>query len=164
MIQTPPSFTKQQSSKYPESGEASPVFICLMIYLRSYMMYHKAILFKDPTVALTILKAHHPREVKNLGRKVKNFNQDTWVKHREDIVTKGTLLKFTKPVNDEGLKEKLLATGDQDIVEASPYDRIWGIGFTEKHADDVRDDWGLNLLGKAIMVVRTQLREEDAKA
>lgn len=127
-------------------------------------MYHKAILFKDPTVALTILKAHHPREVKNLGRKVKNFNQDTWVKHREDIVTKGTLLKFTKPVNDEGLKEKLLATGDQDIVEASPYDRIWGIGFTEKHADDVRDDWGLNLLGKAIMVVRTQLREEDAKA
>lgn len=160
MTQMRPLFIKRQNSSHLSSlGSGRMTNIIL-----SYMMYQKAILFKDPAMAAKILKGGHPREVKNMGRKIKNFDEDTWVQHRETIVTKGTLLKFSKPVKDEGLKDKLLATEDKEIVEASPYDRIWGIGFTEQHAEDLREDWGLNLLGKAIMTVRAQLQQGEVKA
>ena len=142
------------------------------------MMYQKAMLFGDAEVAAEILVAEHPRTVKGLGRKVRNFDEKKWVKARDAIVCKGNLLKFTTAVTEEGfrkgtsskaedipliegsLKEMLIATGDKEIVEASPYDRIWGVGFTAKDADQNRKRWGLNLLGKALM----QVREELSKA
>ena len=142
------------------------------------MMYQKALLFKDTTVASQILKADHPRKVKSLGRKVKNFTDEAWNSVREEIVRRGTYLKFTNAVTEEGfslgtgkdepplrgsLREMLLATGDREIVEASPYDAIWGIGLAAKNAEGMRDEWGLNLLGKALMEVRTKLREEEEK-
>lgn len=138
------------------------------------MMYHKAILFNDQAVADEILQAGHPRNVKALGRKVQNFSEDTWKKHRVDIVRKGNLLKFTTAVTEEGfrkgtgenaplidgsLREMLLATGTSEIVEASPFDKIWGIGFKADVAEKARKHWGLNLLGKALMEVREQLRK-----
>jgi ribA/ribD-fused uncharacterized protein len=61
------------------------------------------------------------------------------------------------------LKALLLATGERELVEASPMDRIWGIGFGEKNAGRARRHWGLNLLGKALMDVRKRLREEEGK-
>lgn len=121
------------------------------------MMYQKAILFNDTAIAARTLTAKHPRDVKSLGRKVKNFDQDVWVANRERIVFEGNMLKF----RDETLKAQLLATGDAEIVEASPYDDIWGIGYREEHADAVRADWGQNLLGKALMEVRKQLNEKE---
>ncbi len=67
--------------------------------------------------------------IKSLGRKVKGFGDATWVANRERIVLEGNLLKFRQI---EELKKKLLATGDKVIVEASPRDRIWGVGFGRK--------------------------------
>ncbi|KAM0555743.1 hypothetical protein ACHAPJ_006136 [Fusarium lateritium] len=146
-----------------------------------YMMHQKAILFKDEAIALEILKTAHPRKVKSLGRKIKNFDEKTWNKHRCGVVRRGNLLKFTRAITEEGfqkgtpsgsaaadgkhqpiegsLLEMLLATGDRDLVEASPFDRIWGIGFKAADAEAARGSWGENLLGKELMEVRKILRE-----
>lgn len=120
-------------------------------------MYRKAILFNDLPVAAEVLRAGHPRKAKSLGRKVHNFSDKVWNAERERIVRQANLLRFRA---DQAICEKLLATGDRELVEASPYDAIWGIGFIEAHAEDMRSEWGLNLLGKALMEVRKILREE----
>ena len=81
-----------------------------------------------------------------------------------DIVVQGNMYKFTIAEDAENLKGWLLATGDRLLVEASPLDRVWGVGFTEKNAGANRHRWGQNLLGKALMVVRGRLEEERAGA
>ena len=90
------------------------------------------------------------------GRKVRNFDQGQWEAAREEIVFRANLAKFTQ---HDDLKAMLLATGDNTIAEASPKDPIWGIGMAEDHPN-VTDQslWGSNLLGKAIMRVRDELR------
>ncbi|KAL7914173.1 hypothetical protein GGI35DRAFT_439629 [Trichoderma velutinum] len=142
-----------------------------------YMMYQKAMLFNDQASATKILKRGlHPRKIKALGRKVTNFSEELWNANREAIVRQGNYLKFTNAVTEEGfylgatgdvpfvggsLKETLLATGERELVEASPFDAIWGVGFKEADADVSREYWGLNLLGKALMEVRDMLKEEN---
>ncbi|KXX82239.1 Riboflavin biosynthesis protein PYRR, chloroplastic [Madurella mycetomatis] len=142
-----------------------------------YMMYQKAILFNDATIAAQILSTPQddPRRVKALGRQVSNFTDSEWNKSRLEIVRRGSLLKFTRPVDKEdgkwiagdgrSLKEMLLGTGERELVEASPRDKIWGIGFGARNAGKVgRERWGLNLLGKALMAVREELAKgEEAK-
>ncbi|KAI9786593.1 MAG: hypothetical protein M1839_006142 [Geoglossum umbratile] len=123
-----------------------------------YMMYHKAILFNDPTIAAQILHAQDGRKQRALGREVHDFTEDAWAANRSRIVQSGNLLKFSQ---NPGLKQVLLATGDREIVEASPRDRIWGVGYGAKNAPAMRESWGLNLLGKALMEVRKQIREEE---
>jgi len=127
-----------------------------------WMMLQKALLFSDPEMARNILEITSTGRqamagVKEMGRNVKNFDDVVWKKHREQIVLEGTLLKFRQ---NEELKEKLLETGEKTIVEASPRDRIWGIGFGEKNALAHYDKWGANLLGKALVEARKRLREE----
>jgi ribA/ribD-fused uncharacterized protein len=97
--------------------------------------------------------------VKALGRKVKNFKEDVWVRHRERIVLEGTVHKFRQ---NKELREKLFNTGETMIVEASPFDKIWGIGCSEANAiSRTGDKWGLNLLGKALVEARSVLRKEE---
>lgn len=79
------------------------------------------------------------------------------------IVEEGNYWKFTCSKEREQLKKDLLATGDRELVEASPYDQIWGIGFAAAKAEANRETWGENLLGVALMNVRRRLREEEAK-
>lgn len=52
-----------------------------------------------------------------------------------------------------------LRTGDAVLVEASPRDRIWGIGMSASHPDatDPRKWLGENLLGFALMKARAAL-------
>ncbi|TPX61830.1 hypothetical protein PhCBS80983_g00778 [Powellomyces hirtus] len=121
-----------------------------------YMMHQKALLFNDTAVATRILRETRPITVKQLGQQVQGFSQHIWEQNRLSIVTRANLLKFEQ---DEQLKALLVGTGDQEIVEASPYDRIWGIGF-QAHKTSVRDRrrWGLNLLGRALMDVRAALK------
>lgn len=147
------------------------------------MMYQKALLFSDAAMASQILRAQHPRKVKGLGRKVANFSDKVWNAHREAIVRRGNLLKFTRPANPAdgmwrvslpgspagaagmvSIKELLLRTGTREIVEASPMDRVWGIGFGAAKAGSERGKWGLNLLGKALVAVRDELREMEEGA
>lgn len=135
-------------------------------------MYHKAVLFNDLPIAKEILETSNPKKQKALGRVVKGFDPKVWNANRERIVEEGSYFKF-KYGADEGelgddetgltLRERLLATGDREIVEASPMDKIWGIGFGWKNAERRRAHWGLNLLGKALMKVRDRLRAEAAE-
>ncbi|ROV91361.1 hypothetical protein VMCG_09678 [Cytospora schulzeri] len=130
-------------------------------------MYQKARLFNDDEMAAEILADHntHPHKAKELGRGVREFDEDVWVRERYRIVEEATWLKVTRPVNDEEMKLRalLLGTGDRELVEASPFDRIWGVGFRAKDAGRNREQWGLNLLGKALMAIRERLRKEEAE-
>ncbi|MFB9881278.1 NADAR family protein [Planobispora siamensis] len=122
-----------------------------------FMMAGKARLFGDEETAAQIVAAGHPKEAKDLGRRVRGFDDEIWRAARFDLVVRGNLAKFGQ--NPE-LGEFLLGTGERVLVEASPLDRIWGIGLA---ADDERagrpELWrGLNLLGFALMEVRRALR------
>ena len=123
-----------------------------------YMMAQKALLFDDIKTYDKIMSFSNPYKIKALGRLVKNFNQEIWDKHKEDIVFNGNLLKFSQ---NKKLCKQLLATGDKEIVEASPTDTIWGIGLAETDPDIYdKSKWrGTNLLGKAIMKVREVLKD-----
>ena len=121
-----------------------------------WMMAGKARLFGDDEALERILAAEHPALVKKLGQGVRDFDDAVWKANRFQIVVAGNRAKFGQ---DPELAEYLVGTGDRVLVEASPLDRIWGIGLAE---DDPRatnpDQWrGLNLLGKALMEVRAEL-------
>lgn len=120
-----------------------------------FMMHGKALLFGDAEHAAKILAASHPREHKALGRKVRGFDDAVWKRERERIVMAGNRAKFTQ---DDELRATLLATRGTTLVEASPYDRIWGIGLaaTDPRALDPASWKGQNLLGKIL----TRLRDE----
>lgn len=126
-----------------------------------YMMAGKARLFNDETALQNILSARDPGAAKHYGREVTGFVQGVWEKHRFEIVVRGNMVKFSQ--HDE-LRGFLLATGNRVLVEASPIDRIWGIGLTEDDADShFPEKWqGLNLLGYALMEVRSRLAAAGA--
>ncbi len=121
-----------------------------------YMMAQKAALFQDEEIFEQILKAKTPNEVKALGRKVKNYQEDIWQQQRFQIVVDGNLAKFSQ---HKDLKQFLLKSNSQILVEASPVDKIWGIGLAADDANAKNPEaWqGLNLLGFALMEVRQQL-------
>ena len=93
-----------------------------------YMMCQKALLFGDDEAYQKILKSHDPSIQKATGRKVKNFDADKWNAVSRSVVYRANLAKFTSTAY---LKQFLLDTGDKEIVEPSPTDRIWGIGMAE---------------------------------
>jgi ribA/ribD-fused uncharacterized protein len=121
-----------------------------------YMMHGKALLFGDAEIAAQILAADHPRQHKSLGRKVRAFDDSTWKREREAIVRAGNHAKFTQ--NSE-LLAQLLATRGTTLVEASPYDRIWGIGLSanDPRAQDPKQWRGQNLLGRILTSLRDEL-------
>lgn len=127
-----------------------------------YMMAQKALLFGDKEMFQQIMKASHPKEYKALGRKIRGFQEEVWKEHRVDIVVAGNCAKFSQ--NPE-LKNFLQNSKKRILVEASPYDKIWGIGMRETE-DGVENPltWkGSNLLGFALMEVRDRLGEEEAE-
>jgi ribA/ribD-fused uncharacterized protein len=125
-----------------------------------FMMTAKALLFGDAEMAEKIRAAPHPQEAKALGRKVRGFSEERWAQHRFDLVVAGNVAKFGQHPD---LRDYLLATGDRVLVEASPLDRVWGIGMSA--GDELAtspEHWrGLNLLGFALMEARHRLRTGD---
>ena len=122
------------------------------------MMLGKANVFGDSNIAAKIkeLPEKSQHEIKKLGRKVKNFDPIVWDAAKYEIVKRPVLQKFIQNVD---IAHKLLSTGDKMLIEASPYDKIWGIGYTAQQALKVPiDQWAENLLGKILMDVRTELR------
>ena len=121
-----------------------------------FMMHGKAVLFGDAEIAAEILAADHPRKHKALGRKVRNFDDAVWKRERLTIVREGNRAKFTQ--NPE-LLAQLLATRGTTLVEASPYDRIWGIGLAASNprAQDPAQWRGQNLLGQVLTSLRDEL-------
>ena len=125
-----------------------------------YMMAQKALIFEDHNVYNQIMNEKNPREHKALGRKIKNFDKDTWEAECRDIVYRGNYAKFTQ---NEDLYADMMETIGTELVEASPYDPIWGIGLAE---DDSRawdkSTWlGTNWLGEELTNVRNKLVEES---
>ena len=123
------------------------------------MMASKALLFNYMATHGKILKATNPGAAKVLGREVLGFSDEVWVQHRYPIVCRANRAKFAQ---NPALRDFLLRTGDKVLVEASPVDRIWGIGLaaTNHNADNPNHWKGLNLLGFALMQVRDELRDE----
>jgi ribA/ribD-fused uncharacterized protein len=121
-----------------------------------WMMWRKAEVFADHEMAGRILAAATPAEAKKLGAQVHGFDSDAWEAERFGVVVAGNRAKFGQHPE---LAEFLRGTAPRVLVEASPVDRIWGIGLAaddERVADPGR--WrGLNLLGFALMQVRDQL-------
>lgn len=122
-----------------------------------YMMAKKALMFHDIDSYRNIMISDKPDDQKALGKMVTAFHKPTWEKYCRKIVYDGNMAKFTQ--NPAMLRE-LIASGNREIVEASPQDRIWGIGLHETHPDILdKTKWqGTNWLGIAIMEVREILK------
>ncbi|MCP3920968.1 MAG: NADAR family protein [Desulfobacterales bacterium] len=123
-----------------------------------FMMAEKARLFKDEERLNKILSSRDPGAAKRFGREIRNFDNDLWLQNRFEIVVRGNNAKFSQ--NNE-LRKFLINTKDRVLVEASPVDKIWGIGLSEDdpHASNPEKWKGLNLLGFALMKVRSCIRE-----
>ena len=169
----------KQSEKYiffwshKETGEGEVTKKCLSQWYNSpfevdgikyqtseqYMMSHKALLFNDNETNIKIMEEKDPKIYKELGRQVKNFNSKLWDEKKFEIVVKGNIHKFSQ---NEKLKQFLLNTKDKILVEASPHDKIWGIGIAEDDKEILNPEkWkGENLLGKALMKVRDIIKKE----
>ena len=123
-----------------------------------YMMAQKALLFNDNEIFHKIMSSKSPKEYKGLGRKIKNFSDSKWNENKYQIILKGNIAKFSQ---NEKLKVFLLNTGTKILVEASPYDKIWGIGLSADQ-ENIKNPltWnGENLLGFALMEVRDLISE-----
>jgi len=118
------------------------------------MMFSKAALMGDSISANLIKTAKTPLEAKKLGRKVKPFDQNKWERDREELMTAILVAKFSK----SEMKKLLLDIGESVcIYEASPRDKIWGIGLCKERAEAGEAHRGKNLLGKCLMRARAQL-------
>jgi ribA/ribD-fused uncharacterized protein len=121
-----------------------------------WMMFCKARLFRDDERADAILAAADPAEQKRLGRAVRHFDAETWDAWKIDVVFEGNLAKFGQ---DAALRLRLLATAPAMLVEASPRDTVWGVGFgPDDPAVASPARWqGANLLGRVLTAVRDRL-------
>ena len=121
-----------------------------------WMMAEKARLFNDDEMLSKIITANSPAEAKKLGRKVRGFDHNTWTANCYEVVKQGNIHKFSQ---NSALKNYLLTTGTRVLVEASPYDPIWGIGMAQDHRGiHFPEKWkGTNLLGFALMEARESL-------
>lgn len=124
-----------------------------------YMMAQKALLFQDTEIYDEIMAAGHPKQFKKLGRKIRHFDEKIWNEHKYEIVVRGNLEKFSQ---NQQLRDFLLGTNTRILVEASPCDRIWGIGMSaeDKNIENPAYWKGENLLGFALMEVRDSLLEK----
>ena len=123
-----------------------------------YMMAQKALLFEDEEIYKKIILSSDPKEIKSLGRKVRGFEPAKWDEEKYRIVREGNFAKFTQK---QELRDYLVSTEGKILVEASPYDNVWGIGMTESNLDILDPSkWnGQNLLGFILMDIRDEIIE-----
>lgn len=130
--------------------------------VEQFMMFSKAKLFGDHLVAERVLATANPKMQKSLGRTVVPFDQETWDAKSLNIVAVGCREKFAQNQSLlHALLHALLRTGDRVLVEASPYDREWGIGLAEDSPlVEFPEKWlGKNMLGQSLMLARQELRK-----
>lgn len=129
-----------------------------------YMMAEKARMFGCQDMLEKIMEAKSPKVMKAYGRAVRNFDKETWDNACYDLVRRGNIAKFSQ---NPKLWDFLKSTKKRILVEASPMDRIWGIGMDRSNSDaECPLKWkGRNLLGFALTEARDQLLlEEDKEA
>jgi len=122
-------------------------------------MYHKCKYFDEnnDTLLSEILHETNPNKIKKLGRSVRNFDDVKWNQVKYDVMLKCVRNKF---IQNHNIKEKLLETHPKQLYEASPWDKIWGIGYDKETAIRKNPNrYGQNLVGKVLM----EIRDEHAK-
>lgn len=124
--------------------------------MEQFFMAEKARIFNDKKSWNNIMKATKPNHQKGIGRQVRNFDASIWDENKVKITIEGLRAKFTQ---NPDLKNRLLKTNDAILVEASPFDKIWGVGLSQKEVLKTNfKDWkGENLLGFALMKVRDEI-------
>ena len=127
--------------------------------MEQYMMHSKALLFLDHTTAEKIMASSFPKTQKELGRSVKNFNDEVWLSKARNIVRAGLRRKFDPKY---GLRDLLLLTQGV-MVEASPWDTIWGCGLSHDNPDiKYMSKWrGLNWLGFLLTDLREEIKDAN---
>lgn len=128
-------------------------FFCV----EQWMMWNKAVVMGDHETAEKILQSRDPREIKKLGREVKNYDDAKWAAVKFEIVKQGVIAKFQQ---HSELRDILLKTGTKTIAEAAHYDKQWGIGLHRTNPDtqDSTKWQGDNLLGQCLMEAREVIR------
>lgn len=110
--------------------------------------YYQAMKFNDSKYQEKIRLSDTPKKAKALGFSRKIKCREDWDEIKDDIMYWAVLKKFETHAT---IRDRLLATGSDEIAESAPGDYYWGCGA---------DGSGLNKLGKIIMLVRNKLREE----
>lgn len=130
--------------------------------MEQYMMYKKAVCFKDENIANQILAEKNVVKIKELGRLVSGYDEHIWNGVRQIIIYEGLLAKFSQ---NEFLKGRLLDTKNSILAECAVKDRIWGIGLSMTDPKRlIPSEWkGQNLLGYALMMVRGRLKKGSYK-
>ena len=128
-----------------------------------YMMASKAAVFEDYEAFQMIMDVEQerswqaaPKRQKEIGRGVRNFDEDRWNNVAKEIVLQGNLAKFTQ---NEDMAKTLISTGNKKLVEGAHYDRIWGVGLAwdDPKIIDPANWRGTNWLGEILMSVRDTL-------
>lgn len=142
-------FSQWYPSKFTVDGRT---FNCA----EQFMMYHKAIYFGDTEIAEQVMKTTSPKEQKKLGRQVKKFDAEKWNEVAKAFVYTGNMEKFKQ---NPHLQDILVATEGTTLVEASPFDKIWGIGLNEEDAlNTPASKWpGTNWLGEVLTSLRDNI-------
>jgi len=125
-----------------------------------FMMFTKAMFFRDTEIAEQIMQEPNPWTQKQLGKKVRNYVDEEWDRVRYPLVKAGLIEKFRQNPN---MKKELFKRRNKIIVEASPEDRIWGIGYSSRDAMNYTDNWGTNLLGKMMNDIANELYTKAEK-
>lgn len=125
--------------------------------MEQFMMYQKAVWFQDNGIAKKILGTEDVAKIKKLGRCVSGYDDRLWSGVRQIVVYEGLMAKFSQ---NEELRQALLDTGDAVLAECAVKDRIWGIGLsmTDERKSDPAQWNGQNLLGYALMMVRSRVK------
>jgi len=149
--------TKFTWTKFGETNE----FFCT----EQAFMWAKAKFFGDEEIAKKILEISNttrdPMSCKTYGREVRNYDDKKWDAVRYQMFLEPNLERFKQ---DKVLHDKLMDPkfDGKTFVEASPWDKIWGIGMNMETPIEELDDenlWpGKNLLGKVITEVRNTLK------
>lgn len=125
-------------------------------------MYIKAITFGDLVTASKIMKTDDPNQCRKLGRQVKGYKDSEWEKIRYDVFY---TLNWAKYTQDKELQKKLLDPkfDGKKFVEASPIDKIWGIGYAEDNPniEYAQIYWGKNYLGRILTNIRKRLKSAN---
>ena len=158
-FQSVPLYNNSNSNNSNSNNSNNNSNMIIFSNCEQWMMYNKALLFNDSETAKKILKTTDLKKIKQLGRQVKNFKENIWDQHKCEIVYQGNHCKFTQHPD---LLNLLLSTYGKTLVEASPYDTIWGIGLAEKDIRcKSRTTWrGLNLLGETLTRLCNDLQAE----
>jgi ribA/ribD-fused uncharacterized protein len=127
-------------------------------------MFRKSLYFQDHVTCELILKARDAVTTKHLSKQINGFVSESWEKVEQHVMLECLVRKFTDSDKKHDLSARLLSSPDI-IVEASPPDTRWGIGFGKEDGPFIaKQDWGdgINLLGRLLMALRTFLKARDS--